>query len=660
MKGITVLSKAIEKEMRELEKKLEYHSRKYYIEDSPEISDFEYDEMFYRLVKLENENPSLASANSPTKRVGGAVLDKFDKVTHTVRMGSLRDVFSFDELRDFIDKTPCNGYSVECKIDGLSVSLVYDNGELVIGSTRGDGITGENVTENLKTIASIPLRIDYKGHLEVRGEVFMPRESFTKLNESREENGEQLFANPRNAAAGSLRQLDSRITASRKLDIFIFNIQECDRSFFTHEEGLEFVKSLGFKIVPYLSVLDTCDQITEKIDSIGVLRKDLPFDIDGVVIKVNDIAMRDEYGDTGAVPKWAVAYKFPPEEKETVLREICVNVGRTGVITPYAVFDTVHLAGTSVTKATLHNYDFITERDIRIGDTVIVRKAGDIIPEIVKVNKDKRPNGTAPFEMPKICPSCNEPIYREEDQAAYYCTNSACPAQLLRNLSHFVSRDAMNIDGLGSAQISAMVEAELIKDAADLYYLKKEQLYVLGKKVDTLASNIVNSIEASKNAGLDRLLYALGIHQVGEKASKLLASKFTDIDRFFTLTVDELCEVNDIGEITAQNIVNFFSHQQTKELIEKFKNAGVKTVYESDVTDTRFEGMTFVLTGTLPTMDRKEASSLIEKYGGKTSGSVSKKTTYVLAGEEAGSKLTKAKELGVTIISENDLLQMIK
>ncbi|MBR2474459.1 MAG: NAD-dependent DNA ligase LigA [Clostridia bacterium] len=646
--------------MRELEKKLEYHSKKYYIEDSPEISDFEYDEMFYRLVKLENENPELASSNSPTKRVGGAVLDKFEKVTHNVRMGSLRDVFDFDELNDFIEKTPCSGYSVECKIDGLSVSLVYDNGELTIGSTRGDGLVGENVTENLKTIPSIPLRIDYKGHLEVRGEVFMPRESFIKLNEKRELDGEQLFANPRNAAAGSLRQLDSKITASRKLDIFIFNIQECDRTFFTHEEGLKFLKSLGFKTVPYLAVLDTFTQITDKISEIGVLRSSLSFDIDGVVIKVNDIAMREEYGDTGAVPKWAVAYKFPPEEKETVLREICVNVGRTGVITPYAVFDTVHLAGTSVTKATLHNYDFISERDIRIGDTVIVRKAGDIIPEIVKVNKDKRPNGTVPFEMPRLCPSCNEPIYREQDQAAYYCTNSACPAQLLRNLSHFVSRDAMNIDGLGSAQIAAMVEAELIKDAADLYYLKKEQLYVLGKKVDTLATNIVNSIEASKDRGLDKLLYALGIHQVGEKVSKLLAAKFLNIDTFFTLTVEQLCEVNDIGEITAQNIVNFFTHQKTAELIEKFKAAGVKTTYESDVTDTRFEGMTFVLTGTLPTMDRKEASALIEKFGGKTSGSVSKKTTYVLAGEEAGSKLTKAKELGIKIISENDLLDMIK
>ncbi len=649
-----------EREMRSLEKKLEYHARKYYVEDAPEISDFEYDEMFYRLKKLEEENPQLASQNSPTKRVGGAVLDKFEKVTHEIRMGSLRDIFNFEELNDFIEKTPADGYSVECKIDGLSVSLVYENGELVIGSTRGDGITGENVTENIKTIRTIPLKIDYNGHLEVRGEVYMPRESFEALNKKRSENGEQLFANPRNAAAGSLRQLDSSVTAGRGLDIFIFNIQACDRVFSTHSEGIQFLAGLGFTVIPDLEILNTFDEIREKIKQIGEYRKSLSFDIDGVVIKVNNIEKRTEYGDTGAVPKWAVAYKFPPEEKETELLDIGVNVGRTGVITPYAVLSPVRLAGTTVSRATLHNYDFISERDIRIGDSVIVRKAGDIIPEIVKVNLSKRKDGAEVYEMPKLCPSCGEPVYREEDEAAYYCTNSACPAQLLRNLSHFVSRDAMNIDGLGEAQLAVMVSQRLLSSPADLYYLKKEELSGLERMGEKSASNIINAIENSKTRGLDKLIYALGIRQVGEKAAKLLALHFGDIDRLSKATAEELCEINDIGEITAENIVNFFSHPQTGELIDSFKKAGVSTIYESDALDTRFSGMTFVLTGTLPTMKRSEAAALIERYGGKTSGSVSKKTSYVLAGEEAGSKLAKARELGIPIIDEETLLNMTK
>ena len=654
------MNENIIKEMRELEKKLEYHSKKYYIEDSPEISDFEYDEMFYRLKALEEQFPELASSNSPTKRVGGAVLDKFEKVTHNVHMGSLRDVFSFEELSDFIDKTPADGYSVECKIDGLSVSLVYENGEFVLGSTRGDGSVGENVTENLKTIPTIPLKIDYKEHLEVRGEVFMPRESFEALNEKRKENGEQLFANPRNAAAGSLRQLDSKITAERRLDIFIFNIQSCDKVFTTHSEGLRFVKSLGFKVIPDLSVLKTSDEIIKKITEIGEKRASLSFDIDGVVIKINNIEKRNEYGDTGAVPKWAVAYKFPPEEKETELLDICVNVGRTGVITPYAVLSPVRLAGTTVSRATLHNYDFITERDIRIGDTVIVRKAGDIIPEIVRINPKKRKSDSACYKMPKTCPSCGEPVYREADEAAYYCTNASCPDQLLRNLSHFVSRDAMNIDGLGEAVLSLTVDAGIVSSPADLYYLKAEQLSSLERMGEKSASNIISAISESKDRGLDRLLYALGIRQIGEKASKLLAAKFSDIEDFFSLTVEDLCKVNDIGEITAENVVNYFSHPQTRELIDSLKAAGVKTTYESDAIDNRFEGKTFVLTGTLPTMKRNEAEALIEKYGGKASGSVSQKTDYVLAGEDAGSKLTKAKDLGITVIDENTFLEMIK
>ena len=647
-------------EMRALEKKIEYYAKKYYVDDAPEISDFEYDEMFYKLKDLEEKYPEYASPNSPTKRVGGAVLDKFEKVTHNVRMGSLRDVFNYDELYDFIEKTPADEYSVEYKIDGLSVSLVYDNGELTIGSTRGDGTVGENVTENLKTIQNIPLKIDYLGHLEVRGEVYMPRMTFETLNLHQEKLGKQLFANPRNAAAGSLRQLDSTVTAKRKLDIFVFNIQACDKTFVTHSESIEFLKNLGFPVIPDLSVLSSGKEIIERIKEFGEMRKSLPFDIDGVVIKINNLGERIKYGDTGVVPKWAVAYKFPPEEKETELLDICVNVGRTGVITPYAILEPVRLAGTSVSRATLHNYDFIRQRDIRKGDIVVVRKAGDIIPEIVKTNKNKRKNGILPFEMPKFCPSCNEPIYKEEGEAAYYCTNTKCPAQLLRNLSHFVSRDAMNIDGLGEAQLENMIENGVISSAAELYTLKKEDLVKLERMGEKSADNIIKAINASKDRGLDRLLYALGIRQVGEKAAKNIASYFGNIDAIFSATNEDFCKIDDIGDITAMNIFNFFSHPQAEKLINDLKNAGVKTDYISSKTDSRFENLTFVLTGTLPTMKRDEASALIEKYGGKTSGSVSKKTSYVLAGDDAGSKLTKARDLGITIISEEEFLEMIE
>ena len=653
------LDNNIKAEIDELRKTVEYHAKKYYVEDNPEITDFEYDELFYKLKSLEEKYPEFADPDSPTKRVGGVVLEKFEKVVHNVRMGSLRDVFSFGELKEFIDKTPCDGYSVECKIDGLSVSLIYENGLLSIGSTRGDGTVGENVTENLKTIYSVPLRIPYKGHLEVRGEVFMPRDVFLNLNSKRAAAGEQLFANPRNAAAGSLRQLDSSVTAERKLDIFIFNLQACDKEFATHSETLSFLSKQGFKTIPLRIVTDSFDEIIAKINEIADLRSELEFDIDGIVIKVNDLGLREKYGDTGSVPKWAVAYKYPPEEKETVLREIRLNVGRTGVITPYAVFDTITLAGTSVSKATLHNYDFITGKDIRVGDTVVVRKAGEIIPEIVRVNMAKRNETSLPFSMPDSCPSCGEKIYRQPGEAAYYCTNASCPAQLIRTLSHFVSGDAMNIEGLGEAQITAMINSGLVRSAADIYKLKKEELIKLDRFGEKLADNILKSIENSKDRGLDKLLYALGIRQIGQKAAKLLAEKFMDIENLFNADVGQLCQINDIGLVTAENVTDFFSHQQTRLLIDKLKACGVKVTYDSESAGNILAGKIFVITGTLPTMKRDEAALLIEKNGGKTSSSVSKKTDYLLAGEDAGSKLAKAKELNITIITENDLFKMI-
>ena len=649
----------IREEMRKLRETVEYHARKYYVEDNPEISDFEYDQLFHKLKSLEEQYPEYAEPDSPTKRVGGPVLEKFEKVVHDVKMGSLRDVFSFEELKDFIEKTPCSGYSVECKIDGLSVSLVYDNGYLTVGSTRGDGTTGENVTENLKTIQSVPLKIPYKGHVEVRGEVFMPKEVFEELNANRSSSGEQLFANPRNAAAGSLRQLDSKVTASRKLDIFIFNLQACDRTFATHGETLDFLSELGFKTIPLRTLTNNFDEIQEKIEEIGEKRNLLSFDIDGIVIKVNDLSAREKYGDTGSVPRWAVAYKYPPEEKESVLREIRLNVGRTGVITPYAVFDTITLAGTSVSKATLHNYDFISGKDIRIGDTVVVRKAGEIIPEIVRVNYQKRTESALPFSMPETCPSCGEKIYRQPGEAAYYCTNASCPAQLIRTLSHFVSGDAMNIEGLGEAQITSMINSGLVKSAADIYKLQKTDLMKLDRFGEKLSDNIIKSIENSKERGLDKLLYALGIRQIGEKASRLLAEKFKDIENLFKADINELCQINDIGTVTAENVTEFFSHHQTRVLIDELKASGVKVTFDTVSIGNALLGKTFVITGTLPTLKRDEATLLIEKNGGKTSSSVSKKTDFVLAGEEAGSKLVKAKELNITVITENDLLQMI-
>ena len=625
--------------MKYLADQIEYNSKLYYVDDAPVISDYEYDMMFRELTELEEKYPELVPENSPTRRVGGEALSKFEKVTHTVRMGSLADVFSYDEVRAFLQRTEETvgrrvTYSVEPKIDGLSVSLLYIDGRLTVGSTRGDGITGEDVTENIKTIKTIPLSLpDKLPLLEVRGEVYMPKKSFLRLNEKCEEEGKASFANPRNAAAGSLRQLDSKITASRNLDIFVFNIQQIEgKHFDSHTEGLEYLRSQGFHIIDGISKESDTEKIIEKIAEIG---------------------------ENTSTPKWAVAFKFPPERKPTKLLDITIQVGRTGVLTPNARFEPVRLAGTTVSKATLHNLDFIRERDIMIGDTVFVQKAGDIIPEVVSVDKSKRTGEEKTFFMPTVCPSCGEPVTRDEGEAAYRCTNPSCPAQLRRSVEHFASRHAMNIDGMGPAIVGALIDKGLVRRVSDIYYLQKEQIASLDGMGEVSAGNLCAAIEKSKSAGLARVIYSLGIRNIGEKAAKTLAAFAGDIDRLFSATADEISALPDFGSIMAESTVNFFSHPQTKQITDGLKNAGVVMTEEKTVTGDRFAGMTFVLTGTLPTMKRDEAERLIEENGGKASSSVSKKTTYVLAGEDAGSKLTKAQSLGVKIINEEEFLAML-
>ncbi len=651
----------IEKQIKELRQKIEYHSRKYYVEDAPEISDYEYDKMFYTLVRLEEENPEFADVNSPTRRVGGKALEKFEKVTHTYPLKSLSDVFSYEELGDFVRKIksdyPEADFSVECKIDGLSVAIHYENGELVYAATRGDGLVGELVTENIRTIGSVPLKIEYKGTLEVRGEVYMPKSSFEKVNAEREENGETLFANPRNAAAGSLRQLDSKIAAARGLDIFVFNLQYCDKSFVSHDETFDFMRENGFKVIPFAKVIDNFDGIIDTIKEIGEKRGTLPFDIDGMVIKVNSLSLRGEIGEGSGTPKWAVAYKFPPEEKETKLLGIDIQVGRTGVLTPIANLDPVRLAGTTVSRATLHNLDFIRERDIRVGSTVTVRKAGDIIPEIVSA---KYTVGLDVYNFPENCPACGEKVSRGEE-AAVRCTNSSCPAQLRRNLVHFASKGAMDIDGFGPAVADALCDNGLVNNVADIYYLKEEDLLSLERMGEKSVKNLLTAIENSKTRGLAKLLYALGIGQIGDKTADALAQNYTDIEDFFTVSAEKLTEIDDVGDIVSKCVCDFFAHPSTRETIDRLKNAGVVTASaKKEKTDNRFEGITFVLTGTLPTLTRSEAEEIIISHGGKTSSSVSKKTGIVLAGAEAGSKLTKAEQLGIRIIDENEFRRMLE
>lgn len=646
--------------IRFLRQQVEYHRRKYYLEDAPEISDAEFDRMYRELEELEKAHPEFHDENSPIYRVGGMALDKFQKHIHTVPLKSLSDVFSFGELEEFLSRTAeCGDYTVEKKIDGLSVALIYKDGRFVSGATRGDGAVGEDVSGNLRTIASIPMTIPYTGYLEVRGEVYMPKASFEKLNAQRENAGEPLFANPRNAAAGSLRQLDPKVTAKRNLDILVFNLQKCDRSFETHAQTLDFISSCGFHVLDY-RVAQNKEEVEEEIEAIGRERQGLSFDIDGAVVKINDLAMREKIGEGTNVPKWAVAYKFPPEQKPTKLLSIEVQVGRTGVLTPAANLVPVNLAGSTVSRATLHNIDNIREKDIRVGDTVVIQKAGDIIPEVVCSVKDETHFARPVYEMPAVCPSCGEKVIRIEGEAKTMCTNSACPAQRQRSIEHFASKDAMNIEGLGPAAVKALLDSRLISTISDLYTLEEGQLISLERMGKKSAENLLSSIEKSKEAGLARLIYALGIPNVGEKAGKALAKVYGDIERLFCATKEEISAIEDFGAVTAECVVSYFSHPQTRMLIEGLKKAGVKTKEELVEKGGAFEGKTFVLTGTLPTLKRAQAGALIEQLGGKTSSSVSKFTDYVLAGEEAGSKLTKAQSLNIPIIDEETFLEMIE
>ena len=649
--------------VRELRKLLEYHNYKYYVEDSPEISDYDYDVLMNELIGLETEFPVLVIPSSPTQRVGGKASGKFESVVHEVAMESLQDAFSFDELREFDrrvrDRLGEVEYSVEPKIDGLSVSLEYEKGELVRGSTRGDGSVGENVTSNLRTIRSIPLHMDNApDFLEVRGEVYMSHDSFLRLVARQEDMDEQPAKNPRNAAAGALRQKDPKITASRDLDIFLFNIQRIEgKEIKNHIDSLDYIKSLGLKTLPFYKKCANIDEAIEEIERIGGVRGSLPFDIDGAVIKVNNLNDRKLMGSTSKFPKWAIAYKYPPEEKETILREIEINVGRTGVLTPTAVFDPIMLAGTQVSRAVLHNADFIADKDIRIRDTIVVRKAGDIIPEVVA--SVKHDDYSVPYSMPSVCPSCGAKVFRDEDESALKCTNTNCPAQIRRHLIHFVSRDAMDIEGLGAAVIDQLASAELITTPADIYTITAEQIASLDRLGERSANNIINAIEASKKNELYRLIFAFGIRHIGKRAAKLLAEKFGSIDAIMKADFNEINSIDGFGEIMSRSVIEYFSLPQTKDYIERLKSYGVSTSEHTVNKGTALSGYTFAITGKLPSLSREEAGEIIERNGGRVASSVSGNTDFLLAGESAGSKLLKAQNLGVRIITEDELYEML-
>ncbi len=661
--------KQAEKRIKELRKTVEYHAKKYYDEDKPEITDFEYDMMMLELRTLESQYPELITKTSLTQRVGGTVKEGFQKVEHEVPLQSLQDVFNFEEIEAFDERVKKQAeeneiqnskYVVETKIDGLSAALEYVDGKFVRGATRGNGLVGEDVTENLKTVKTIPQELSEKINITVRGEVFISKKDFEKMNQEREENEEELFANARNAAAGSLRQLDSNITKKRPLDIYIFNVQKIEgKEFNSHFEELEYLSKLGFNVNPVRIYCDNIEEVKKAINKIGEDRESLTFGIDGAVVKVDDLKLREIMGTTSKVPKWAIAYKYPPERKETILKDIVCQVGRTGVITPMAILEPVKVAGSTISKTTLHNEDFIKEKGLKIGDTVIIQKAGDVIPEIVEAVISKRTGKEKDFEMPRVCPVCGAEAVREEGEAAVRCTGIECPAKLYRNLVHFVSREAMNIDGLGESIIGILLEKKMIANIADIYDLKFEDIASLKKNGKKFAQNLIDSINASKQNDLYRLITALGIRHVGTKAAKILAKRYENMDNLLEATIESLNQVEEIGPIVANSIREFFEQEQTKDLLKRLKEAGINmSRLKEDDGDDRFSGKTFVLTGTLEKYSREEASNLIEKFGGKTSSSVSKKTSYLLAGEDAGSKLTKAQSLGVQIISEEEFNKM--
>ena len=661
-------------EIAKLRKQLEIWANKYYDEDNPEVSDYEYDMTMNKLKALEKEFPELVTSDSLTQKVGGHVKEGFEKVEHEVPLQSLQDIFSFEELEEFKERVYKSAkennmdskdvkFVVETKIDGLSAALEYKKGKFVRGATRGNGLVGEDVTENLKTLKSIPKELPEPIDIIVRGEVFIGKKEFEKMNEERELNEEKTFANARNAAAGSLRQLDSKITAKRPLDIYIFNVQkiEGDIKFNSHYEELNYLKKLGFNVNPVLIPCKDIPEAIKAIEKIGDERENLTFGIDGAVIKVDDLNLREKMGTTTKVPRWAIAYKYPPEKKETLLKDIICQVGRTGAVTPMAILEPVKVAGSTISKTTLHNEDFIKEKDLRVGDTIVVQKAGDVIPEILEVKKEKRTGKETPYEMPKVCPVCGAPVVREEGEAVSRCTGIECPAKLVRNIIHFVSRECMNIDGLGEKIIEQLIGKKLINNIADIYYLTFEDIASLKKNGKKFAQNLIDAINASKANDLYRLIAALGIRHIGVKAAKTLAKKYKTMESLMEASEESLAMTEDIGGISAKSLYEFFRQEQTIDLINKLKEANINMeAIEEEGADNRFEGMTFVLTGSLEKFTRKDASDLIEKFGGKTSGSVSKKTSYVLAGEEAGSKLTKAQDLGVTIITEEQFEEMIK